>query len=242
MSVGRESARRAVRLLGSERIETKRYAVLIDGPAFTDIMNLLAEALSAEMVVKGTSLFAGKLGDRIAPRDVTIMDDPFMKGGCFNAGFDAEGVPKSECILVESGELAGYLHNTYSSRRMNVTPTANAVRSSFKGLPLPGPANLYLSPGTRKTADMIAGLSGAIYVQDIMGMHTADPISGDFSVGISGCYIRSGEVAGSIGEMTMSGNILEMLGRIVEVGYERVFIGPYGSPPVIVEDLSVSGT
>ena len=63
---------------------------------------------------------------------------------------------------------------------------------------------------------MVAGLSEALFVQDIMGMHTADPISGDFSVGINGCYIRSGEITGSIGEMTMSGNILDMLQRIVE--------------------------
>jgi PmbA protein len=165
-----------------------------------------------------------------------------MDGGCYNASFDAEGVPKHECVLVESGELKNYLHNTYSARKMGAAPTANAVRSSYRSLPVPGPTNLYVVPGERDVSSMIADLDEGVYVQDIMGMHTADPISGDFSVGINGWHVRSGSCRKPIVEMTMSGNISDFLGGIREVGSEIVYIGSYGAPPVLVEGLSVSGT
>ncbi|MCK4237100.1 MAG: TldD/PmbA family protein [Candidatus Krumholzibacteria bacterium] len=240
--VGREAARRAVGLLGSERIATRRYSIILDGAAFTDIIGLFERALSAEMVVKGTSVLAGKLKTPVAPEIFTLVDDPFMEGGCFNSSFDAEGVPTRRCILVESGILKGFLHDTYSARKMDVSSTANAVRASFKSFPAPGPTNFYLLPGDRGTEEMVKDLEEGIFVQDIMGMHTADPISGDFSVGIEGHYIHAGTVTASIGEMTMSGNILDLLQAIVEVGRDMVFIGQYGSPPVLVEELSVSGT
>ena len=241
-AVGERAASRAVKLLGSKRIATKRYPVVIDGAAFIDIVDLLAEALSAEMAVKGMSILAGKRGERVARDVVSVIDDPFCVGCCFNAGFDAEGVPKKRCSLIESGVLEGYLHNVYSSRRMGMNPSGNAVRQTYKSRPVPGPSNLYVAPGERSGDEMIADMDEGVYVQDIIGMHTADTISGDFSVGINGFHVRGGMTEEPVSEMMMSGNILTLLCGIREVGRDLVFIGPLGSPTVCVEDISVSGT
>jgi len=241
-AVGERAAERAVKLLGSKRIATGRYPVVIDGTAFVDIVDLLAEALSAEMAVKGMSILAGKQGTRVAREAVSIIDDPFRRGCCFNAGFDAEGVPKKRCTLIESGILGGYLHNAYSSRRMGVKSSGNAVRQTYKNRPVPGPANLHIAPGERTGDEMIADMDEGVYVQDIMGIHTADTISGDFSVGINGFHIKGGRVEEPVSEVTMSGNILTLLCGIREVGSDLVFVGPLGSPTVSVEDISVSGT
>ncbi len=241
-AVGRTAAGRAVKLLGSKRIATKRYPVVIDGAAFVEIVDFIAEALSAEMVVKGMSVLAGRQGEVVARDVVSIVDDPFKRGGCFNAGFDAEGVLRKRCALVESGVLAGYLHNVHSSRKMAVNRSGNAVRRNFKNLPLPGPSNLYLAPGTRSAEGIIADIDEGVYVQSIMGMHTADTISGDFSVGINGFHITGGTMGEPVSEMTMSGSVLALLQGIVEVGCDLVFIGPYGAPTVFVEGISVSGT
>lgn len=241
-AVGERAASRAVKLLGSKRIATKRYPVVIDGTAFVEIVDLLSEALSAEMVVKGMSILAGKRGKRVARDVVSVIDDPFRSGCCFNACFDAEGVPKEKCTLIGSGLLEGYLHNVYSSRRMGMKPPGNAVRQTYMSRPVPGPSNLYIAPGERSGDEMVADMDEGVYVQDIMGMHTADTISGDFSVGIDGFYIRGGKASEPVSEMTMSGNILNLLSGIREVASDLVFIGPVGSPTVVVEDISVSGT
>ncbi len=241
-AVGRTAAERSVKLLGSKRLATKRYPVVIDGAAFAEIIDFIAEALSAEMVVKGMSVLAGRRGEVVARDVVSILDDPFRQGGCFNAGFDAEGVPRRRCVLIESGVLAEYLHNVHSSRKMAVKRSGNAVRRNFKSMPLPGPSNLYLAPGTRSSEGMIADIDEGVYVQSVMGMHTADTISGDFSIGINGFHITGGTVGKPVSEMTMSGSVLSLLQGIVEVGCDLVFIGPYGAPTVFVEGISVSGT
>ncbi|MBN1164024.1 MAG: TldD/PmbA family protein [Candidatus Krumholzibacteriota bacterium] len=240
-AVGREAAVRASSLLDCQPIETGRYSVILDGSAFYEIIYLLEQALSAEMVVKGTSVFTGKQDLRIAPDIFSLVDDPFMPGGCFNASFDDEGVPRKKYFLVEGGILRGYFHNSYSARKMGTEPTANAVRSSFKSLPLPGATNLFVIPGKRDLPEILADLEDGLYVQNLMGMHTADSMSGDFSVGVNGYHIRSGQIKHAICEMTLSGNILDLLGGIREIGKKIVFIGSYGSPSVLLEDLSVSG-
>ena len=240
-AVGREAAARAARLLGSGRIETKRCDVVIDGMAVIGFLGLLERALSGEMVAKGTSALAGKLGAQIAPAWVTVVDDPFLDRGCYNAGFDAEGMPTAPSVLVDSGTLGGYLHNAYSARKLDVPRSSNAVRETYKSIPVPGPTNLILAAGEKDLSGMIEECGEGIYVIDIMGMHTADHISGDFSLGISGFLIRSGEVGSPISEMTLSGNILGLLGSIRGIGGETVFIGQYGTPAILVEGMSVSG-
>ncbi|UCF05748.1 MAG: TldD/PmbA family protein [bacterium] len=241
-STGREAAARAVGLVGSRRIETRRYPVVLDGSAVTSFLGLLKRALSGEMVVKGASVLAGRKGSQIAPEYVTVIDDPFLEAGCNNAAFDGEGAPTERRVVVESGSLRGYLHNAFSARKLGVPVAANAVRATFKDLPEPGPTNLFLLPGARSTAEMVDDLIPGIYVLDVMGMHTADHISGDFSVGISGYHVRSGGDRVPISEMMMSGNVLDLLAGIREVGKDSIFIGPYGSPAIRIDGMSISGT
>jgi len=239
---GHRAAVLAVSLLGGEKARTKRYAVVVDGAAFTSIISFMERILSAEMVVKGTSVLSGMLGEMVSADGVTLIDDPFMAGGCFNACFDAEGMLTRKNTLIESGVLRGYLSDAYSSRKLGMHPGANAVRESFKARLAPGPTNLYLAPGIRSIDDIVADLDEGIIVRDIMGMHTSDPISGDFSVGFNGHTVRAGVVCGPVCEMTMSGNIIDLLGGIKEVAGDTTFIGPYGSPAVLVEGLSLGGT
>ncbi len=238
---GMEAARRALSALGSSPIPTGRYPVVFDATAFIDIVYLLEQALSGEMVVKGTTVFAGRVGEKIAAGMVTLVDDPFLGKGCFNSRFDDEGVPRERYVLIDRGTLNGFLHNTWSAAKTRSRVTANAVRESYKELPVPGPSNLFILPGNGSIENLMAEASGGIYVQNIMGMHTADPISGDFSVGINGLCIESGLTGKAFSEMTISGNILDLLAHIRNVGSEIVFIGPYGSPPVLIDGMSVSG-
>jgi PmbA protein len=239
--VGEEAALRAVRLLGGGPLPSGRYPVVFDGAAFADVVSLIGRALSAEMVVKGMSILAGKLEEKLSVNDLGIVDDPFMQGGCYGSSFDDEGVPRRRSVLIDAGVLKGFLHSCHSARLMGLPATGNAIRDSFKDLPVPGPSNLAVMPGTRSTLELVEDLEEGIFIQDIIGMHTADPISGDFSLGINGLHIKGGSIEGAVSEMTISGDITALLGGIREIGSEIVFIGPFGSPAVSVEGLSLSG-
>ena len=239
---GEEAARRTVNLLGSRPLVSGRYPVIFDGSAFSEVVYLMEQALSGEMLVKGTTVLAGREGEQIASSYLTLIDDPFLEGGCFNASFDDEGMPRRRYVLIDEGVLRGFLHNSWSSRKTGGGRSGNAVRDSYKDLPSPGPSNLFVDPGAPALDEMIADISKGIYIQNVMGMHTADPISGDFSVGISGLSIEKGRPAAPVSEMTISGNIADLLKGVREVGREMVFIGTYGAPPVLIEGLSVSGT
>ncbi|MBN2070881.1 MAG: TldD/PmbA family protein [Candidatus Krumholzibacteriota bacterium] len=241
ISTGKEAARRASILLDARKIPSKRYPAIMDAAAFTDIVYLLQQGLSAEMVLKGTTVFAGKKGIKAAPSIFTLVDDPCMEGACYNASFDDEGVPREKYTLIESGVIMGFLHNTWTSSKMGIMPTGNAVRGSYKEQPVPGPANLYLLPGEKSLDKMIAEIDEGVYILNIMGMHTADPISGDFSVGINGLFIKNGKTLFAVNEMTVSGNIIDLLAGVMEIGSELTFVGQYGAPPVIIEGLSISG-
>jgi PmbA protein len=241
VSIGKKAAERSVNLLGSRKIPGGRYPIIFDQMAFIDILGFLEDTLSAELVLKGMSCLSGKLNKVIAPEFLSLVDDPGLKGGCFNSLFDDEGVPRRRYELIKSGELMGYLHTAMTSRKMNVKPVGNALRSSFKSIPQPGVTNLYIEPGDKTPNDILSELSEGLYVQDIMGIHTADSISGDFSVGVNGHYIKLGTEYCPICEMTVSGNLLDILSGIRYIANDLVFVGSLGSPSVLVEGLSVSG-
>ncbi|MCD6379213.1 TldD/PmbA family protein [bacterium] len=241
VSIGKKAAERSVNLLGSRKVPGGRYPIVFDQMAFIDILGFLEDTLSAELVLKGMSCLSGKLNKVVGPEFLSIVDDPGLEGGCFNSLFDDEGVPRRRYELIKSGELMGYLHTAMTARKMNVKPAGNALRSSFKDTPRPGATNLYIEPGEKTPDDILSELSEGLYVQDIMGIHTADSISGDFSVGVNGHYIKLGADDCPICEMTVSGNVLDILSGIRYISNDLVFMGSLGSPSVLVEGLSVSG-
>lgn len=241
-AVGEEAGRRAAGLLGAAPLPTGRCPVVFDGMAFAEIVSLLAECLSGEMAMRGTTVFAGSLGAGVAPALFSLVDDPFLAGGCFNAGFDDEGVLRDRRTLIGSGTLRTFLHTSRSAREAGRGSLPGcAGRGSYRSLPSPGPTNLFVVPPPSGGGNPVASLADGLYIQDVMGVHTADPISGDFSVGIQGHRILRGEPAGAVSGMTVSGTVTALLSGIAEVGALVKFSGPCGSPDVLVEGLSVSG-
>lgn len=240
-NVGREAARRAVRMLGAAPVATRKAVVLLDPYVATGFLGLIGPALTAEAVQKGRSLFAGKIGTRVASDKITIIDDGLLKGGIASAPFDGEGVPTSRTILVEKGDLRGYLHNTYTAAKDGVSSTGNGVRSSFKSTPEVGATNFYIAAGQTPVEGLVKDVSRGIYVTEVMGMHTANPISGDFSVGVSGLLIEKGELTRPVRGMAMGGNIIQLLESIDAVGSDLRFFGGKGSPTVRVDGLTISG-
>ena len=239
--VGEEAAEKAVRMLGAKEINTQRATVVLDPYVATNFLGLIAPALSAEAVQKGRSLFAGKVGKSVGSSLLTIIDDGAMEGGVISAPMDGEGVPAGKTVLVDEGELRGYLHNTYTAAKDGVQSTGNGTRGSFKGTPEVGTTNFYIAPGNTPRDQLLSQVDKGLYITEVMGMHTANPISGDFSVGASGLWIENGQFTKPVRGVAIAGNIMDLLNAIDCIGSDMTFFVGKGSPTLRIARMTISG-
>ena len=249
-AVGKEASRRAIELLGSRKISAVRVPVVLSTAVAVDFLEILSSSLSSEAVQKQRSFLTEKVGRNIISSLIDIIDDGTMAWGTGTKPVDDEGVPTLNKTLVSKGILNGYLYNTYTAKKDGVSSTGNAVRG-FKSLPGVGVTNLYLKPhGDQKSAvrsqngtnnnTLLKSMSRGILILGAMGVHTANPISGDFSVGISGLWIENGEAAYPVKEAVMSGNILDLFKKVEAVGSDLRFYGSTGSPSLLIGDMDIS--
>ncbi len=241
LGIGVEAAKRSVEMLGARKVSSQRADVIFDPTVATEFLGVIAPALTGDAVQKGKSLFHDKQGQRIASEVVTLVDDGRQLQGAAAAPVDDEGIPTKRTELITSGVLQGFLHNLYTAAKAGVQSTGNGWRSSFRGRPESSASNFYLLPGEKSPEAIISGVNRGLYVTSVMGMHTANPISGDFSVGASGLWIENGEITYPVRGVAIAGNIVDFLKSIVEVGNDLRFIGSTGSPTFRVAGISISG-
>lgn len=240
-SIGQEAALEAVRLLGAKSIKTQKLALVLPPQVATQFLGILATALTAEAVQKGRSLFAGKLDQKIASTVVSIVDDGSLADGIKTAPADGEGVPSQRTVLVEDGVLRTFLHNSHTAFKEGTESTGNGVRGSFKTAPEVGPTNMFFSPGTASEDELVQSVDKGLYVFDLMGIHTANPISGDFSLGVTGVLIENGKFTHPVRQVVLAGNIQDMLSQVQAVASNLRFYLGFGSPTLLVEPLTISG-
>ena len=243
--VGRNAAQRALQLLGARKTSPVKGFVLLDSSVTTEFLGILSSAFSSESVQKKKSMLAGKRGELVLSRKLDVIDTGLLEGRLGSKPVDDEGVPTTHKRLIEKGVLNGFLYNTYTGRKEGVHSTGNAVRGGFGGIPTVGPTNLLLRPSSDEYAAGIGALTGAVdrglYVVETMGMHTANPISGEFSVGVSGLWIEKGEITYPVKEAVISGTILGLFGNTAMVGDDLRFYGNIGAPSVLIEGIDISG-
>jgi PmbA protein len=239
--VGRRAAARALDLLGARHIDSIKAPVVLEATVAQEFLGMLASGFSAESVQKKRSLFIGKLDKEIAAPSITVFDDGLLEGGLGTAPCDDETVPMKKKTIVEKGRLALFLYNTYTANKDKTVSTGNGMRGGFKGLPGVGLTNLYIEPGTSTLQELLATAGRGLYITEVMGMHTANPISGDFSVGATGFWVEKGEKAYPVREITIAGNILDLMKNVAVVGSDIRFSGRIGSPSLLIRELSVGG-
>lgn len=240
-AIGEEAAEKAIQKLGAKTVSTQKAYVVFDPYVATNFLGVLAPALSAEAVQKGKSIFAGKVGQQVAASAISLIDNGAMPGQTGSAPFDGEGVPTSETVLVKDGQLQGFLHNAYTARKDKTQPTGNGIRGSFKSMPEVGTTNFYIKPGQVSREDVISQVDKGLYVTEVMGMHTANPISGDFSVGAAGIWIENGKFAYPVRGVAIAGNLLDLLKNVVAVADDLRFFGGKGAPTICIGGITISG-
>jgi PmbA protein len=241
--VAAEAASRAVRMLGAAKPPTRTVPVVFDRMVSPSLIGVLLAGLSAEEVQKRRSLFADKLGQRIGAGGLQLIDDGRLVAGPGAAPFDGEGVPTRRTVLIDDGVLQCFLHNTATAARGDATSTGNARRGSFKSTPGVSAHNLFLEPGELDQAGLLARAGEGLLVQDVSGVHSgANPITGDFSVGVSGLWFRGGELAEPVREATVAAHLLDILKGIAAVGSDlRFTTGSIGGSSLLVGQMTVAG-
>ncbi|HXI03510.1 MAG TPA: TldD/PmbA family protein [Candidatus Saccharimonadales bacterium] len=241
--IGREAAHRAVGKLGALRPATTRSDVLFDPAATADLLQAFAPALFADQVLKGKSFLAGEAGRKVAAPCVSLVDDGRFPSADGSFPFDGEGVSTRRTVLIEEGVLRGYLHSAWTAAKMGVEPTGNSARVSYTSLPRVGPTTIYMVPSARPAEEILGGVQEGFRITELMGLHTVDPITGEFSLGASGRRIRNGRLEEPVAGLGLAGSVARFLKDVAGVGSDlRLFPGSSAGSTILVRGLSVSGS
>jgi PmbA protein len=240
-AIAEEGAARALRMLGAARPKTGEYKAVLENGAAAELLEVLIPSFLASQVFKGKSLFAGKVGKKVASGAVTIVDDPLDPGGSGAEPFDAEGTPTRRRELIAKGELRGFLADAFWGRKIGTGSTGASRRPGPKAPPAVGVSNLRFAPGGNPPSALFEAVGDGILLTEFLGIHTADPVSGDFSVGASGIRIAGGATAGPLRGFAVSGNILGLLEKVEAAGSDFRWFGNVGAPSLLVSAISVGG-
>jgi PmbA protein len=233
-AIARRAVERTVRQLKPRKIRTQRVPVIFEPLMTSSLLGFLFACISGMAIYQKASFLVGKLGRRIGNRKITIIDDGLMPGKLGTRPFDSEGVPCQRTCVVEKGILRRYLCNTYAARKLKLQSTGNADGNSV------GPNNFYLQPGNVSPEEIIASTKKGFYLIRTMG-HGLNPVTGDISRGAFGLWVEDGEIAYPVSEVTISGNLGEILNNVEMVGNDLKFLGPVCGPTIKVGELTIAG-
>ncbi|MGC2697863.1 MAG: TldD/PmbA family protein, partial [Candidatus Angelobacter sp.] len=204
-AVGREAARRTLRRLGARKIASTQVPIVLDPQVAGSILDNIFDAANGDSIYRQSSFLAGKLGEKIAASNITVIDDGTIPGGFGTEPFDGEGVPTRRTVVIENGILKSYLLNTYTAKKLGLQSTGNAARG-LAGSPSIGSGNFFLQKGDRTPQQIIGNIKSGLYVVQFLGFGV-NMVTGDFSRGASGLWIENGELAYPVEEITVAGNL-----------------------------------
>jgi PmbA protein len=242
--VGKEAARRTIRRLGARRVPTQRVPIVFAPEVARSLIGSVFEAASGDSIWRHASFLAGKLGEQIAAPTLNLIDDnamllPTGAGGFGSSPFDGEGLPSRRTVVLENGVLRNYLLNTYSARKLGMKSTHNASRG-LAGTPGIGCGNLYLEPGTLTLDQIIADIPAGLFVTSLMGFGV-NVVTGDYSRGATGLWIENGHLTHAVEEVTIAGNLGDMLKNVTAIGNDLVFRGSVASPTLRIDGMTIAG-
>ncbi len=235
-SVGVKSAKRALRKLGARRIPTCEAPVVFDPLVAPSLLRQLAGCLSGYAVYRGATFLASRLGERIAAPGVTIVDDGRRVGGLASRPFDGEGLPTRRNLLVDQGRLRSWLLDTYAARKLGLASTGSGVRGGGATT-----TNLWLEPGTLSPETIITSTPRGLYVTELIGQGF-NPVTGDYSRGASGIWIENSELAFPVDEITIAGNLGDMLKQIDAIGNDLLWLGSAAAPTLRIARMTIAGS
>ena len=235
-----KAVEKTVAALGGWPMKTGPYTIVIEPETAASLVDVIGDLFCAPDIHKGRSMMKDRLGTQVASSCVTLRDDGRIPWKAGTSSWDAEGVPTGRTLLIEDGIARSYLYNLQYAWKDGVSSTGNACRG-MSSLPDVGASNLLLDAGSETAESLISGVRSGLYLTELMGLHTIDPISGDFSVGAKGLLIESGKITRPVSGVTIASNLMDFLKNIVAVGSDLIFFGSTAAPTLVVENIVIAG-
>ena len=237
-AVGRKAAARALRRLNAVKVDTRKVPVIFEPRTARSLLDNVFDAVHGMLVYRHESFLAGKLGEKVAGENVTVIDDGTIPGLFGSSPFDDEGVPSRRTMVIERGVLRNYLLNSYAARKLGMKTTGNASRGLTGNAGI-GHGNFFLENGVQTPEQMIAGISDGFYVTELIGMGV-NIVTGDYSRGAAGIWIRNGELAFAVSEVTIAGKLQDMLFDL-EPANDLEFRHSIAAPTLRIGEMTVGG-
>ena len=228
--VGRIAAERAVARLGGRKVKTGEFPIILEAPLAGGLLGSLVHAASGGALYRKSSFLIDQLGKKIMPDFVNIAERPHIKCGLGSASFDSDGVATRDRDLVSNGILQGYFLSTYTARKLGMQTTANAG----------GSHNLIIESGELGLEGLMAKMGRGLLVTELLG-HGINYVTGDYSRGAAGFWIEDGKIAYPVEEITIAGNLKDMLAGIVAVGNDVQVRGSKQTGSIMLERMTVAG-
>jgi PmbA protein len=238
--VGRIAGERTLRRLGARQVPTCEAPVVFDPETAAELMGHLFRAVSGYSVFRNATFLKDRVGELVASPLLTLVDEGRRPRGLGSRPFDGEGLPTRRNVPVERGVLKTFLCDSYAARKIGGTATGVA-RRGVGGGPSVGASNLFFEAGETPPEQIVGEVERGLLVTDLIGFGV-DLVSGDFSQGAAGHWIEKGRLAYPVHEITIAGNLKQMLMDVDAVGSDLVFRGASASPTLRIRKMTVSGS
>jgi len=238
VDIGRSAAQRALARLDARRPSTGTYPVVFDERISSSLIGHLLSAVNGAAIARGSSWLIDDLGKQVLPAHLSVVEDPHRPRISGSRLFDAEGLATQRRDIVRDGVLQGWTLDLANARKLGMASTANAARGVSSG-PSPSNWNIALTPGTASRADLLRDMGTGLLVTSMIGS-TINPNTGDYSRGASGFWVENGEIAYPVNELTIAGNLRDMLRCIVPANDARQHLSGV-VPSLLVEGMKIAG-
>ena len=237
-AIGRLAGERAVRRLDPGKLPSGAMPVVFDPRVGSSLIGHLVGAITGPSITRRSSFLLERLGQRILPEGITIIDDPRRRRGLRSRPFDGEGLPTAQCNLIDRGMLTGWLLDSASARQLGLEPTGHATRGG--GSPGAGTTNVHLLPGTASVSDLMGDIARGLYVTELIG-HGVNTVTGDYSRGAAGFLIENGSKGPAVAEITIAGNLIDMFARLAAAD-DLEFRYGINVPTLRIDGMTIAGS
>ena len=240
--VAADAVRQATRMLGAKPVPSERCVVVFEPQVTASFLGIIGSLLSGESVLKGRSLFAGRIGEQVAAPAFTIVDDPNDPESLGGLAHDGEGLASRRNVVIDGGTLRTFFWDAATGRRSGTPSTGSATRS-YRSAPSPGARSLALVPGSGGLDDVLASVGDGFLVQSLKGLNSGvNRVSGDFSVGADCLRIRNGALAEPVDGVTIASTLPRMLLSVAAVGGDARRVGSTRCGSLVIGDIALGGT
>ena len=236
--IGISAGEKAIKRLNSRKIKTIKAPIIFDPRVAASVIKNLGDAINGNLISKGISFLNNDLHKLIFSKDISIIDDPMKQKGLKSRPFDTEGIAGKKLDIVKNGELKTWLLDLRTARKLGLKTTGNASRT-ISTSPEPASTNLYLSPGKLSPKKLIAETNECFYVTELMGT-AVNLITGDYSRGACGYWMKNGEIAFPVSEVTIAGNLRNMFKNLSAANDLQFHYGT-DAPTIRVEGMIIAG-